>query len=170
MNRWVLVVRHAEAEEPAEAARAGRDEGRRELTKDGRRKMHEGARGLATLIEHIDLLAASPLTRTAQTADIIGESFPHAKRITHPGLAPGAHHPALLQWLMRHKGVVALVGHEPDMSQWVGYMVSGEPRSLVLMKKGSVCRLDMPEIAVAGEACIAWHMSLKQLRRLAPDR
>jgi phosphohistidine phosphatase len=169
MNRWVLVVRHAEAEEPAEAGRAGRDEGQRQLTKDGRRKMHEGVRGLAELIEHIDHLAASPLTRAVQTADIIAETFPHARRVTHPGLAPGVHHSALLQWVMRHKGVVALVGHEPDLSQWIGYVASGEPRGLVLMKKGSICRLDMPETAVAGEARIAWHMSLKQLRCLAPD-
>jgi phosphohistidine phosphatase len=170
MNRWVLVLRHAEAEEPAEAARDGRDEAHRELTKDGRRKMHEGARGLKELVEHIDLLVTSPLTRAIQTADIVAEVFPDAKRLTHPGLAPGIHHATLSQWLMRHKGVVALVGHEPDLSQWIGYMVSGESRSLVLMKKGGACRLDMPETAVAGEARIAWHMGLKQLRGLAAGR
>ena len=170
MNRWVLVVRHAEAEEPVDAARDGRDEAHRELTKDGRRKMHAGARGLQELVPHIDLLAASPLTRAIQTANILAEAFPHAKRLTHPGLAPGVNHSALSQWVMRHKGVVALVGHEPDLSQWIGYMVSGDPRSLVLMKKGSVCRLEMPETAAAGEARIAWHMNLKQLRYLAQDR
>jgi len=166
MNRRVLVVRHAEAEDPAEAARAGRDEAHRELTKDGRRKMHEGARGLKALVEEIDLLVSSPLTRAVQTADILAEAFPRAKRLAHPGLAPGIHHASLLQWLMRHKGVVVMVGHEPDLSQWIGYMVSGEPRGLVLMKKGSACCLDMPETAVPGEARIVWHMTLKQLRDL----
>ncbi|HEX4300197.1 MAG TPA: histidine phosphatase family protein [Gammaproteobacteria bacterium] len=170
MNRRVLVVRHAQAEEPAEAAREGRGEKERELTREGRRKMHEAARGLTTLIEHIDLLATSPLVRAVQTADILAEAFPGAKRITHPGLAPGVYHAALLQWAMRHKGTVAVIGHEPDLSQWIGYMVSGEPRSLVLMKKGSACCLDMPDTAMAGEACIAWHMGPKQLRGLAPGR
>lgn len=166
MNRRVLLLRHAEAEEAAEAAREGRDEAHRELTREGRRKMHEGARGLGNLVEHIDVLVTSPLTRAIQTADIVAEAFPHAKRLTHPGLSPGVYHSALAQWVMHHKGVVALVGHEPDLSQWIGYMVSGEPRSLVVMKKGGVCCLDMPTTAVAGEAGIAWHVTLKQLRAL----
>ena len=170
MNRRVLVIRHAEAEEPAHALIAGRDEQHRELTKDGRRKMREGARGLEEVVEYLDHIVSSPLTRAVQTADLLAECFPAAKRAQHPGLAPGFDPAVLLQWVSRHKGVVALVGHEPDLSQWVGYTISGEARSLVLMKKGSVCCLEMPEAAAAGEACILWHMPLKQLRGLAPEQ
>ena len=39
MNRHVLVIRHAEAEEPAHSLIAGRNDSQRELTKEGRRKM-----------------------------------------------------------------------------------------------------------------------------------
>lgn len=168
MKRTVLVIRHAEAEDNAEALNAGRDERHRQLTKEGKRKMREGARGLAALVERIDLLVSSPLTRAVETADVVAEAFPGAKRSQHPGLAPGLYHSALLQWVMRHEGTLALVGHEPDLSQWIGYMVSGEPRSLVQMKKGGACLLEMPNPAVAGEAQIVWHLNLKQLRGLAP--
>jgi len=167
MNRCVLVIRHAEAEEPVEARIQGRDDRHRELTRDGRRKMREGSRGLKRLVEHIDLLVSSPLTRAIQTAELIAEAYPEAKRQQYAGLANGVDHLGLLKWAAQHKGVVALVGHEPDLSQWIGYAVTGEPRPVVLMKKGSVCRLDMPQAAIAGEACIAWHMSLKQLRYLS---
>jgi len=164
MNRCVLVIRHAEAEEPVDARIQGRDDHHRELTKDGRRKMREGAQGLKRLVEHIDILVSSPLTRAIQTAELIAEAYPGAKRQQYAGLVNGVDHSELLRWVTRHKGVIALVGHEPDLSQWIGYTVTGTPRSMVLMKKGSVCRLDMPQAAIAGEAQIAWHVNLKQLR------
>jgi len=167
MNRCVLVIRHAEAEEPVDARIQGRDDYHRELTKDGRRKLREGAQGLKRLVEHIDHLVSSPLTRAIQTAELIAEAYPAAKRQQYAGLANGVDHSELLRWVARHDGVIALVGHEPDLSQWIGYAVTGAARSVVLMKKGSVCRLDMPQAAIAGEAQIAWHMSLKQLRYTA---
>lgn len=160
MTRCLLVIRHAEAED-------GRDDRLRALTPEGTRKMREGAKGLAALVEKLDLLVSSPLVRAVQTADLVAEAFPQAQRLQHTGLAPGVYPSALLQWVSSHKGTVALVGHEPDLSQWIGYMVSGEPRSLVQMKKGSVCALEMPTPAVPGEAQILWHLSLKQLRALA---
>ena len=169
MSRCVLVIRHAEAEELEEARQAGREEHQRELTRDGRRKMREGARGLKQLVDSIEHIAASPLTRALQTAELVSEAFPTAKRHRYSGLAPGVQHPELLRWITRQKGTVAIVGHEPDLSLWIGYMTTGEARSLVLMKKGSVCRLDMPETAVAGEAHIGWHLSLKQLRMIAGE-
>jgi len=169
MNRYIFVIRHAEAEEPAHALIEGRNDAQRELTQEGRRKMRAGARGLAQVVEHIDHLVSSPLVRAVQTADLLAEAFPDARRQQHAGLAPGFQHVALLQWVTRQKGTLALVGHEPDLSEWIGYMVSGEPRGLVLMKKGACCCLEMPETPVAGEAHILWHMSLKQLRGLAPE-
>jgi phosphohistidine phosphatase len=169
MNRRVLVLRHAEAEEPAHALIAGRSDAKRELTKDGRRKMLTGARGLGQVVEHIDHLVSSPLVRAVQTADLLAEVFPDAKRQEHAGLSPGFPHAALMGWIARYKGTLALVGHEPDLSQWVGYMVTGEARSVVLMKKGACCCLKMPESPLAGEAHIVWHMPLKQLRDLAPE-
>lgn len=166
MNRCVLVIRHGEAEEPAHALIAGRSDAQRELTKDGRRKMRTGAQGLGQVIEHIDHLISSPLVRAVQTADLLAEVFPDARRQQHAGLAPGFQQAALMGWIARHKGTLALVGHEPDLSQWIGYMVTGEPRGLVLMKKGACCCLEMPDSPLPGEAHIVWHMPLKLLRGL----
>lgn len=167
MSRCVLVIRHAEAEELEAARQEGRDEHQRELTRDGRRKMREGARGLKRLADRIDLIASSPLTRALQTAELVSGAFPEAKRHRYSGLAPGVQHAELLKWVSRQKGTLAIVGHEPDLSQWIGYMTTGEPRGVVAMKKGAVCCLAMPETPVAGEAHIAWHMGLKQLRHIA---
>lgn len=163
----VLVARHAEAEEAEEAAHAGRSEGERRLTKEGVRQMKKGARGLGTLVDHPALILSSPLTRAVQTADILAEVFPDAKRENHPRLAPGFDPEGLLRWLGSHSDSVVLVGHEPDLSEWIGYAVSGLSLSLARMKKGSICRLDMPTPARPGEAEIVWLLTLKQLAGLA---
>jgi phosphohistidine phosphatase len=164
--KQVVVMRHAEAEEPANALLAGRSDALRRLTKAGANQMHKGAAGLATLVDDIHVIHSSPLVRAIQTADILSTSFPKAKRLQHARLAPGSDPAKLLAWVSRETSVIALVGHEPDLSLWIGYMTTGVARSLVHMKKGSVCCLEMPEHAHAGEARIAWCLTLKQLARL----
>lgn len=164
--KQVLVVRHAEAEEPVDAMLAGRNDALRRLTSAGAHQMRKGAVGLATLVDEIHVILSSPLVRAVQTADILSTEFPKAERLQHARLAPGFDPGKLLSWITRQTSVIALVGHEPDLSLWIGYLTTGTSRSLVHMKKGSVCRLDMPEHAQPGEARIAWYLTLKQLARL----
>jgi phosphohistidine phosphatase len=162
----VFVIRHAEAEEPVDAARERRNDDQRRLTESGKRDMHRGAEGLTTLTDDIQLILTSPLKRAVETAEILHAAFHQAKLREHPLLSPGFDPDALLESIAAHPGAIALVGHEPDLSQWIGYMTTGDVRSVVRMKKGSVCRLDMPEPALPGEACIAWLITLKQLGKL----
>jgi len=67
----VLVVRHGVAEDPAAFAKSGRPDAARPLTKAGRRKMRQAARGLACLVPRLDRLATSPFARTVETAEIV---------------------------------------------------------------------------------------------------
>lgn len=165
--KQIFLIRHAEAEDAVDAAHAGRPDKERRLTDTGKRDMRRGAAGLVELVDEIVLILTSPLTRAVQTAELLHECFPEAGLKRHAFLAPGADPAALLKSIAKQTGPVALVGHEPDLSQWAGYMSTGTSRSVIRMKKGSVCRLDMPDQALAGEACIAWLLTLKQLMRLA---
>lgn len=164
--KTVYVIRHAEAEEVHDAAVAGRSDAERRLTDEGRKQMKKGVRGLRKLVDRLDFLLSSPLVRAVQTADILAEEFKDAERAGHVRLSPGFDPVQLLKWVGQQPGDLALVGHEPDLSQWIGYVTSGLPRSLAAMKKGSVCRLDMPDTALPGEARIAWLLTLKQLAKL----
>ncbi|HVA54233.1 MAG TPA: histidine phosphatase family protein [Gammaproteobacteria bacterium] len=164
--KQVLVMRHAEAEEPAEAMLAGRSDAQRRLTSTGVHQMRKGAAGLAILVDEIRVILSSPLVRAVQTAEILSTEFPKAERLQHARLTPGFDPGKLLSWVAHQTRVIALVGHEPDLSLWVGYMTTGTSRSLVHMKKGSVCCLDMSEHTQPGEARIAWCLTLKQLARL----
>ena len=165
--RQVLVVRHAEAEEQTSALLAGRGDEQRRLTKTGVRMMRKAAAGLATQVDEIQVILSSSLVRAVQTADIVSSFFPHAEQLQHARLAPGFGPDSLRTWVLRQNGTIALVGHEPDLSLWIGYMTCGAPRSLVHMKKGSVCRLELPDQAQPGEARIVWCLTLKQLAGLA---
>ena len=162
----VFVIRHAEAEEPVEAAKARRNDAQRQLTDAGRHDMRKGARGLASLADEIALILSSPLVRALETAEILHGAFPRAELRREKLLSPGFDPEELLDAIAGETGPIAIVGHEPDLSQWIGYMTTGSSRNLVRLKKCSVCRLDMPGSAAAGEARIAWLLTLKQLTRL----
>jgi phosphohistidine phosphatase len=164
--KQVLVVRHAEAEDPADALLAGRSDAQRRLTKTGIYRMRRGAAGLASLVDGIHVILSSPLTRAIQTAEILAAAFPRASRLQNARLAPGFDAGKLLSWISREPTAIALVGHEPDLSLWIGFMTAGVSRSLIRMKKGSICRLDMPDHAQPGEARIAWCLTLRQLAKL----
>lgn len=163
----ILVIRHAEAEEVHDAAVAGRVDAQRALTKEGIKRMRKGAAGLHLLVEDLGFILSSPLVRAVQTADILAAVYPKAERAEHTRLASGFNPAKLLEWCVKQPGPLALVGHEPDLSGWVGYVTTGASRGLVNMKKGSVCCLDVPETAHPGEGRILWLMTLKQLVRLA---
>ncbi|HEX7242015.1 MAG TPA: histidine phosphatase family protein, partial [Longimicrobiaceae bacterium] len=95
----LLVVRHAIAEDREEFARTGADDSLRPLTPEGRRRMRRAARGLRRLVPRLGLLASSPLTRAAQTAQILAEAYGGTETATFPELEPGSHPAALVDRL-----------------------------------------------------------------------
>src|SRR5688500_2542867 len=96
----VVVIRHAIAEDQDEFAKTGRGDGERSLTKEGRRKMRAGAAGLRTIVEQIDVLAASPLERAKQTAEIVREAYGDSLKTTEvAALEPTKPVNAVLHWL-----------------------------------------------------------------------
>ncbi|MBU0500281.1 MAG: phosphohistidine phosphatase SixA [Gammaproteobacteria bacterium] len=165
----LLIVRHAIAEDPTESSQGNRDDRQRPLTTKGRVRMEQGVAGLSKLIPEIDLIAHSPLLRAQQTADILCTRFPKAKRVEVEELEPGAGAKALGHWLhfVSQDALVALVGHEPDLSRLVGWLASGEERSLVRMKKGSVAYLECTGKPAAAGVELQWLLTPSQLRLLA---
>lgn len=163
----VLVVRHAAAEPQAEAP-DGTDRGRR-LTDKGRRVMGEVGAGLGRVLDTLPLIAHSPLTRAEQTAAILEAAYPGADRCGLGALAPGGDDGgALLTWLAQAgTQPVALVGHEPDLSRWVGRALVGEPCSCIELKKAAACLLAFPDAPAPGQARLSGHFPPRVLRDLA---
>jgi phosphohistidine phosphatase len=181
----VLVIRHAIADDPEAFARRGGGEGKsstpdalRPLTKPGRRKMRRAARGLARLVPQIDALAASPLTRAAQTAGIVAEAYQAAddggrsrklRTVSLAPLSPGKPLGALMSWLQeqRRGATVALVGHEPGLGQFASWALTGLRESFIPLKKGGACLIEFAEQVKPGHAKILWCLKPSQLRDIA---
>ncbi|HEX9582487.1 MAG TPA: histidine phosphatase family protein [Gemmatimonadales bacterium] len=165
----LLVIRHAIAEDPDAFAATGLDDGQRPLTARGRRRMRLAVRGLRALVRRLDLLAASPLVRARQTADIVAAGYRRSLRVELDALTPGAAPEEFLTWLGQQTGrdVVAAVGHEPSLSALVTWLVAGRTEPVVIeLKKGAACLIDFPGPVVAGSGVIHWAVTPGQLRRL----
>jgi len=164
--RRILVVRHAIAMERAEAAEAGIDDAERTLTKDGWRKMKDIVEGLRPWVPELHLVATSPWLRAAQTAEILAGAY-DAKLKETELLLPGQDHGELLAWIDRipDKKQVAIVGHEPGLSHWAGWALTGRDAPLFPFKKGGACLLEFTDTLAPGEATLSWLMTPAQLRR-----
>jgi len=164
----LLLVRHAIAEEQEDFARTGKDDRLRPLTDEGRKKMKQAARGLRTLVPEIDLLATSPLTRAAQTGAILDSVFGGIDVVAIDELSPETTPEQFLRWLRQQKGdLIGAVGHEPSISQILGWLLTGTDRRLFAFRKGGACLLEFPDDEPAGgTATLLWALTPAQLRTL----
>jgi phosphohistidine phosphatase len=166
----LLVIRHAIAVEPDEAAKEKVPDAERPLTKEGKKKMRAAARGLACVVERIDVLASSPLVRARETAEIVAEAFEGMKVAAVDELKPGKPVKGVLQWLQGHAAAdatIAVVGHEPQLGMLISSLLAGERRrSFVDVRKGSATLLEFPEQVKAGGAMLQWMLKPGQLRDL----
>jgi phosphohistidine phosphatase len=165
----VVIVRHAIALDREVAAQDGIVDEARPLTAEGKKRMKKAAAGLRRLIPQIHTLASSPLLRAVQTAQVIARVYGLPESIQTEMLAPNTPPEMLLDWAQIHSadGPLALVGHEPDLSCWVGWLLTGESRAILHLKKGGVCLLAFSGQLTAGEATLRWALTPRQLRQLA---
>jgi phosphohistidine phosphatase len=164
----LLVIRHAIAGDRREWGQSGKPDEERPVTTEGRAKMRAAARGLAVAIPTIDVLATSPYARARQTADILHAQYGGSEPVEAAVLAHGGSPPEVLAWITRHqdRGVVAIVGHEPDLGELIGWLLSGESAAPVPLKKGGACLLRFDAAPAVGAATLVWLLTPKLLRRL----
>lgn len=163
----LLMIRHGIAEEREDFARTGKDDRLRPLTDEGRRKMKQNASGLKKLVPDIDLLATSPLTRAAQTGAVLDTIFGGLSEVEIEELSPEAEPEQFLRWLRRQKAAcVAVVGHEPNLSLILSWLLTGAERRIFDFRKGGACLLELPEDLGAGGATLVWALTPAQLRAL----
>jgi len=165
----LLVIRHAIAEDKDAFARTGRPDGERPLTKRGRTVMAKVAKGLRRELPSLDVLAASPLVRAAQTAAIVAAEYDEMFVATVPALEPDGAPQAFAAWLSAQKRarVVAAVGHEPHLGALVTWLLSGLRSSHVEIEKSGACLLEIAGKPGPRCATLLWSLPPSVLARLA---
>jgi phosphohistidine phosphatase len=143
----IYLIRHGIAEDKALNIK---DE-ERVLTKEGREKTEKVAQRLIKLDFHFDVIVTSPLVRARQTAEILIASGLSSQLEESSHLTPeGDIHHWVRDWLeLRNypdKTQLALVGHEPNLSEWAEILLWGEGKASLVLKKAGMIGIKLPEI------------------------
>ncbi|OYT72924.1 MAG: phosphohistidine phosphatase SixA [Chloracidobacterium sp. CP2_5A] len=152
-------------------ADGSRSDAERALTDEGRANTLAAARAMARLGLDFDAIWTSPFARARQTADIVAEALKKTPVTREaPELALGAGTERLIGALTRlERGASALlVGHEPDLSRLVAFLVWGSlSADRIAFKKGGLCHVNCQLALRPGYASLRWLLTPKQLRLLA---
>lgn len=138
-------LRHAEAENIAET-----DFDRR-LTERGRGQAEKVAKFIQKQNLKPSVILASPVTRAKQTAHIVSDAI-GADMVKLEWLACGMEPETCLRELAPygHHPTVLLVGHEPDFSATIAYLL-GMPNSDALhIRKASLTLINVPHLKAGG--------------------
>lgn len=164
----LIVIRHAIAGDQEAFAKTGRPDTERPLTKHGMTVMKRIAKGLRGEVKSMDVLAASPLVRAAQTAAIVANEFEDIEVETVPALAQRAPD-KLAKWLrtQRDTDVVAVVGHAPYLDILVTWLTTGLASPRVEIEKGGACLLDIERTPGARSATLRWALTPEILEKLS---
>lgn len=162
----VFVIRHA----IAVAAEPGQDDAARELAPDGVRKFRRVVQGLRELDWCFDRVLTSPWRRAVATAELLGPVTDGPTIATE--LLCDKPRPELFALIAETRGpqrkrqATAVVGHEPWLSELVGWLAFGDPHhgEALDLKKGGMIWL--AGTAVPGGMMVRAMLPPKLLRAL----
>ncbi|HBE16282.1 MAG TPA: phosphohistidine phosphatase SixA [Cyanobacteria bacterium UBA11149] len=143
----LYLIRHGIATEP----QTDTNDTERTLTEKGRQKTRQVAKQLREKEVHFDLILTSPLIRARETAAILKDLglTSHVEEFT--SLSPNGDIHTWINWLEEWrksttiKGCLALVGHQPDLSNWAETLIWGEAKGKLVLKKAGIIGLSLPE-------------------------
>jgi phosphohistidine phosphatase len=119
---------------------------KRSLIKEGKEQCVLMARVLAALKVQVDVIVSSPLKRALQTAQFVGTEMGYEARVEiESALGPEADYADFQEMLAKYSvydGVLA-VGHNPNVFQFLGKLITSNGGAAIRMRKGSIARIDL---------------------------
>lgn len=160
----IYILRHGPAGESGDPKYP--DDTKRPLTEEGWKKMKKAARGMQHLEVEFDSILTSPYVRAYQTAEAVVDVYGSRKKLkVMDQLIPSTAFPKLLKEIKEnYKSCesLILVGHEPHLSSFISYLLCGDSRLSIELKKGALCKLTL-ETLKEGTATLNWLMTAGQL-------
>lgn len=155
----IYLLRHGIAEDGS----PGQADAERALTAEGIKRLREILKRARTASVNPSVIVTSPYVRARQTAELAAEILGYEEALARsaaltPMASPGD------TWAevraLKGEPSVLLVGHEPHMSSFTGYLL-GTPELRVDFKKGAMVRVDMFEMGVRPRGVLKWMMAPK---------
>ncbi len=133
----LVILRHGKAEDTGPSGDSSR-----QLVEKGRIQSRDAGELLKSAGLLPELVLCSPLVRARQTAEEFCNTSGSPSPVVVPWLAAGMNPETALNELVAYRefGRVAIVGHEPDLSELIQWLL-GARGNAVEMKKGSIACL-----------------------------
>lgn len=159
----LLIIRHAIA---VPRGTPGIPDEDRPLTPEGEQKFREAAEGLVKLVDRPDALLTSPWLRARQTAAIAAAAWGRLAPEETAALASGSFEDQAAV-LDEYPGdaTVAVVGHEPWLSELLARLLGTRHDARLEFKKGGAALVDVPGRLVGGGSLV-FYLPPKVLRKL----
>jgi phosphohistidine phosphatase len=121
---------------------------KRSLVKEGKEQCMLMARVLVALKAPIDTIVSSPLKRALQTAQLVGTELGFDGKVEiSPGLGLNASVTDFQNMLVKYanREAVLAVGHNPNIFQFLGRLITGNGGAAIRMRKASIARVDVSQ-------------------------
>ncbi len=145
----------------------------RTLSPVGEAHAEQMGKVLAKIDPGIHVVATSPLVRAVHTGEIIGHQVSD-RPVFHvtEHLAPGFREMRLLETLyaLSGGGSIVAVGHQPDVSAFVSYLIAGAMSAAVAFPPGAVACLSIQQVSSRPEAHLCWLLTPDVVKSLQPER
>jgi phosphohistidine phosphatase len=159
----LYIVRHAWAADRDDARWP--DDGMRPLTPEGKERFARVAKKLVAAGMTPGVIAASPLVRCVETAELLAAALEGPKIVKLDELQPDSDLQGLLRWTARQAakhGQIAWVGHAPDVNRFVAALI-GDGGSLIHFAKGAVAAIRFDGEPTPGSGELQWLVTAKLL-------
>jgi phosphohistidine phosphatase len=157
----LYVIRHAEAVSLGGEIKSDRD---RTLSERGKSDATMMARLLAQIDIDIKAIVTSPFVRAVETGEIFGRELKRdagTSRQLEPGFSPRLLAEEILS--LSSSAGVAAIGHQPDMSMFISYLISPAHAATVAME---TCAIACVHLQSTGQGQLRWLLTPELVKKL----
>lgn len=153
----LYLLRHGIAEDNAAT------DADRQLTEEGRHKLHRVMKRAAAAGVSPSLILSSPYKRALETAEIAASELHYKGEILRVGsLTPDSSPPSLWSEIRDHRSEpsILLAGHEPLFSSTVALLL-GSTYEMIDFRKAALLRIDVHSFSASPQGILQWMLTPK---------